>query len=113
MILYAFVAFICGMLFKILPFLSWLHLQNIALGKYKIPAMNHYLSEKEAYIQICIYFISAIFLFLSIFIPFFRISAAILMILQFLVLEILLCASFMRYKKVLNNLIQQKCENPR
>lgn len=113
MILYAFVAFICGMLFKILPFLSWLHLQNIALGKYKIPAMNHYLSEKEAYIQICIYFVSAIFLFLSIFIPFFRISAAILMILQFLVLEILLCASFMRYKKVLNNLIQQKRENPR
>ena len=113
LILYAFVAFICGMLFKILPFLSWLHLQNIALGKYKIPAMNYYLSEKEAYIQICIYFVSALFLFLSIFIPFFRISAAILMILQFFVLEILLVAAFIRYKKVLGDLIQQKRENPR
>lgn len=112
-ILYAFVAFICGMLFKIMPFLSWLHLQNIALGKYKIPAMNYYLNEKEAYIQICIYFVSAVFLFLSVFIPFFRISAAILIILQFLVLEFLLIAAFLRYKKILKDLIKQKRENPR
>ena len=113
LIFYAFVAFICGMLFKILPFLSWLHLQNVALGKYKIPAMNFYLSEKEAYFQICIYFVSAAFLFLSVFIPFFRISAAVLMILQFLVLEILLITAFLRYKKVFENLLKEKKENPR
>ena len=35
------------------------------------------------------------------------------MILQFLVLEILLVAAFIRYKKVLGDLIQQKRENPR
>ncbi len=62
--LWGFIAFvgvilplIVGMLYKVLPFLTWLHLQNkaqalndfSALGK--IPNMNHYLSKKLAHYQ--------------------------------------------------------------
>ena len=43
----AFMAFIIGMLYKIVPFLSWLHLQNAASGKLVAPPMNKLLGEAD------------------------------------------------------------------
>ena len=40
-----FLPFICGMLYKIVPFLAWLHLQNSGQGRVVAPAMNKLLSE--------------------------------------------------------------------
>ncbi|MEN9482087.1 MAG: hypothetical protein RLZZ298_3482 [Pseudomonadota bacterium] len=42
-----FVSFIVGMLYKIVPFLAWLHLQNLGQSKVPAPAMNKILSEKD------------------------------------------------------------------
>lgn len=108
LIIYSFFGFIIGMLFKILPFLSWLHLQNITFGKQKIPPMNHYLTEKEAYFQLFFYALSFLSFILSMFIPLFRISNGILIALQFLILEIILCTSVLRYKKILKELKNKK-----
>lgn len=41
----AFIPFICGMLYKIVPFLAWLHLQNQGQGKFPAPNMNKILSD--------------------------------------------------------------------
>jgi hypothetical protein len=41
-----FVSFIAGMLYKIVPFLAWLHLQNLGQSKVPAPAMNKILTEK-------------------------------------------------------------------
>jgi len=40
-----FMSFIVGMLYKIVPFLSWLHLQNCGQARVPAPAMNKILSE--------------------------------------------------------------------
>ena len=40
-----FVPFIIGMLYKIVPFLAWLHLQNCSQSKLPAPAMNKLLGE--------------------------------------------------------------------
>ena len=48
---------VIGMLYKILPFLAWLHLQTRAQGLHdfsaigKLPNMNHYLSKRLANLQ--------------------------------------------------------------
>lgn len=44
----AFMSFIVGMLYKILPFLAWLHLQNLVPGGKGVPAMNRLLPEAGA-----------------------------------------------------------------
>jgi hypothetical protein len=41
-----FISFIVGMLYKIVPFLAWLHLQNLGESKVPAPAMNKILAEK-------------------------------------------------------------------
>lgn len=41
-----FVAFIIGMLYKILPFLAWMHLQNSGQAKVPAPAMNKILADR-------------------------------------------------------------------
>lgn len=47
----ALISVISGMLYKILPFLAWMHMQNIgaALGVRKLPHMGSYLSESHAW----------------------------------------------------------------
>lgn len=40
-----FMSFIVGMLYKIVPFLSWLHLQNAGQGRVAMPNMNKILAE--------------------------------------------------------------------
>jgi hypothetical protein len=42
-----FVSFIVGMLYKIVPFLAWLHLQNLGGGAVAAPPMNRILGDAE------------------------------------------------------------------
>jgi hypothetical protein len=42
-----FVSFISGMLYKIVPFLAWLHLQNLGEGAVVAPPMNRILADVE------------------------------------------------------------------
>lgn len=42
-----FLSFIAGMLYKIVPFLAWLHLQNCGQAKVPAPAMNKILSDRD------------------------------------------------------------------
>ena len=46
-----FISFIVGMLYKIVPFLAWLHLQNLGQSKVPAPAMNKILGEKAMHRQ--------------------------------------------------------------
>ncbi|WP_306603781.1 hypothetical protein [Azonexus sp.] len=51
-----FIAFINGMLYKIAPFLAWLHLQNRGSSGGSLPAMNKFLSEAEMRQQMRVFF---------------------------------------------------------
>ena len=44
-------AFITGMLYKILPFLLWLHLQPLARPGRPVPPMNKLLADQEGLVQ--------------------------------------------------------------
>ena len=48
LLLGAYVSCITGMLYKIVPFLSWLHLQNQGQGKVMAPNVSRLLPEKDA-----------------------------------------------------------------
>lgn len=47
-----FLPFISGMLYKIVPFLAWLHLQNCGQAKVPAPAMNKILPDADAQRQL-------------------------------------------------------------
>ena len=51
-----FLPFIAGMLYKILPFLAWLHLQNCGMARVPAPAMNKLLPDAETDRQVRVYF---------------------------------------------------------
>lgn len=53
-----FVSFIVGMLYKIVPFLSWLHLQNAGQGRVPAPNMNRFLGEARMRWQMRLHFAS-------------------------------------------------------
>ena len=57
-----------GMLYKIVPFLSWFHLQNrqLALGAFqvKLPHMKGFIADREARLQFYLY-LAALFLALA------------------------------------------------
>lgn len=50
-----FLPFISGMLYKILPFLAWLHLQSCGMAKVPAPAMNKLLPDIETQRQMQVY----------------------------------------------------------
>jgi hypothetical protein len=50
-----FIPFITGMLYKIVPFLSWMHLQNCGQAKVPAPAMNKILAEPAMHRQMLAY----------------------------------------------------------
>jgi hypothetical protein len=53
-----FVSFIVGMLYKIVPFLAWLHLQNLGGGGVAAPPMNRILSDTEMRHQVWAHFVA-------------------------------------------------------
>jgi hypothetical protein len=64
-----FLPFIIGMLYKIVPFLSWMHLQNCGQAKVAAPAMNKILSEPEMHRQMLAYAAALALLLVAIFLP--------------------------------------------
>jgi hypothetical protein len=58
-----FVSFIVGMLYKIVPFLAWLHLQNLGGGAVAVPPMNRILSDVEMTRQVRAHFVAVALLF--------------------------------------------------
>lgn len=69
LIMGGFMSFIVGMLYKIVPFLAWLHLQN--LGQYKIPApaMNKILAETAMQRQMLSHVLAVTVMLGAIFLP--------------------------------------------
>lgn len=57
-----FVPFIIGMLYKIVPFLAWLHLQNSGQAKVPAPNMNKILSDPEMQRQMKVHGVACLLL---------------------------------------------------
>lgn len=64
-----FVAFIIGMLYKILPFLAWMHLQNSGQAKVPAPAMNKILADRDMHWQMWAYAAGFVLLLAAVFLP--------------------------------------------
>ncbi len=64
-----FIPFITGMLYKIVPFLSWMHLQNCGQAKVPAPAMNKILAEPAMHRQMLAYAAALALLLAAIFFP--------------------------------------------
>ncbi len=64
-----FLPFIAGMLYKILPFMAWLHLQNCGMARVAAPAMNKLLSEADSERQMRAYFLAFAVLLAAVIFP--------------------------------------------
>lgn len=64
-----FLPFITGMLYKIVPFMSWMHLQNCGQAKVPAPAMNKILAELSMYRQMLAYTVALFLLLAAVFFP--------------------------------------------
>ena len=65
----SFIPLITGMLYKIIPFLAWLHLQNLAGSKLSAPSMQKILAEKDMSRQMILHFVALLGLIGAIFVP--------------------------------------------
>jgi hypothetical protein len=64
-----FVSVIVGMLYKIVPFLIWLHLQNQGQGRVMAPNMKKIIAEQAMDRQMLVHFVSCALLLLAVFWP--------------------------------------------
>lgn len=64
-----FVSFIAGMLYKIVPFLAWMHLQNAGMAKVPAPPMNKLLPDKLTQQQFMVHALACGLLLLALFWP--------------------------------------------
>jgi hypothetical protein len=64
-----FMSCINGMLYKIIPFLAWMHLQNFGQAKVPAPAMNKILSENGMHRQMLAYAAALALLLAALFFP--------------------------------------------
>ncbi len=64
-----FVSVITGMLYKIVPFLVWLHLQNLGGGVRMVPNMKKIIDETSMYRQMLSHFVALILLVATVFRP--------------------------------------------
>jgi len=65
----AFMPFISGMLYKIVPFLAWLHLQNQGQAKIPAPNMNRILADTDMQKQRWVYALALVLLLGAVFYP--------------------------------------------
>jgi hypothetical protein len=65
----AFMSVMVGMLYKILPFLIWLHLQNRGQGRIAAPNMKKIIAERQMDRQMLAHFASCALLLLAVFWP--------------------------------------------
>lgn len=64
-----FMSFIIGMLYKIVPFLSWMHLQHAGQGRVMAPNMNKILPESRMQRQMWAHFTAFALLVAAVFLP--------------------------------------------
>ena len=64
-----FVSVITGMLYKIVPFLIWLHLQNLGSGKMMAPNMKKIIEERAMTRQMWLHFLACLLLVLAVLWP--------------------------------------------
>ena len=64
-----FMSVIVGMLYKIVPFLVWLHLQNLGQGRVMAPNMKKIIAEREMNRQMLAHFASCALLLLAVWWP--------------------------------------------
>lgn len=64
-----FLPFIIGMLYKIVPFMAWMHLQNLGLAKVPAPNMNKLLPEADSQRQMYAYAAALGLLLAAVFFP--------------------------------------------
>lgn len=88
-----------GMLYKIVPFLVWFHLN--AKGYMSIPTMNDMISKKLATIQFMLFLISLIGFIISFFVPFFVPIFAITFIISMTILEYNVVSPVLIYAKTI------------
>lgn len=88
-----------GMLYKIVPFLVWFHLN--ARGYMSIPTMNEMINKKLAKIQFILFVISLIGFIISFFIPNILPIFAITFIVSMLILEYNIIAPVLIYRKII------------
>jgi hypothetical protein len=90
---------IIGMLYKILPFLVWFHLN--AKGYMSIPTINEMINKKLARTQFILFIISLIGFIISFFIPSLLTFFAITFILSMIILEYNVIAPILIYKRII------------
>jgi hypothetical protein len=69
LVLGGFLPFIIGMLYKIVPFLAWLHLQSATQSKMPAPTMNKILGEPAMQRQMKAYVLAVLMLLVAVFWP--------------------------------------------
>ena len=88
-----------GMLYKIVPFLVWFHLN--AKGYMSIPTMNEMIDKRLAKIQFVLFILSLVGFIFSFFISFLLPIFAILFIVSMLILEYNIASPILTYIKIL------------
>lgn len=92
-----------GMLFKILPFLAWFHLQHRQLqsGRFdlRIPHMGSLLAVGWARLQFGLHLLALLLVMAAVFVPVMARPAGLVLVLAGLVLEGLLVSVVMRYRR--------------
>ncbi|MCF6340710.1 MAG: hypothetical protein L3J10_08195 [Sulfurimonas sp.] len=88
-----------GMLYKIIPFLVWFHLN--AKGYMSIPTMNDMINNKLSKIQFILFIISLIGFIVSFFIPSLLTFFAITFIVSMIILEYNIIAPILIYRKII------------
>ena len=98
-----------GMLFKILPFLAWFHLQHRQLqsGRFdlSIPHMGSLLDLGWARLQFVLHLLALLLGLAAIFVPVLARPAGLLLVLAGLVLEGLLVGVVLRYQRAYHALV--------
>lgn len=82
-----FAAVICGMLYKIVPFLIWLHLQKYALAGLPVPNMKQIIPERNMKAQFRVHLLAFVLLLAAPALPLLAYASAVALTLSFILLE--------------------------
>jgi hypothetical protein len=100
MLLGVFMSVISGMLYKIVPFLNWLHLQNRGKPGFLVPNMKQMIPESRMYLQLKLHLISLALLLTAVVLPVLVYPAALAFIASCVWLEWNLVAATRLYRRV-------------
>jgi hypothetical protein len=93
-----------GMLLKILPFLSWFHLQHLQMASgrldVRVPYMQGFISERFARFHLALHLSTLAILATAVMLPGLALVGGVLLCLSGLVLEVILLMSVLRYSRV-------------